>query len=150
MKAKDPVFTIEDIKAMVPHRYPFLMVERILESEAQYCVGLKNVSYNEPYFQGHFPGESIVPGVLIAESMVQTAAFIGAKRRRDGIEPPQKMFCTGINIRYRKPAVPGDQMIIKMKIIKTMGPMTKCSGQVEVNGEIIASGEFSLARMEEA
>lgn len=146
MAKKKPAFDIEAIKNRLPHRFPFLMVDRILETGADHSVGVKNVTVNEPFFQGHFPGESIMPGVLIAEAMVQTAAFIGGDPAQDAERPVmKKAFLTSVNMRIRRPVVPGDQLLITMKRTRSIGKISKCTGEVAVDGEVIASGEFNVA-----
>jgi len=148
MPKKKVVFDIEDIKRKLPHRYPFLMIDRIIETDTDHCIGTKNVTANEPYFQGHFPAESIMPGVLIAEAMVQTAAFIGGTDRvNSSNNKMHKAFLTNINMRIHKPVVPGDQLVINMSLVKTMGKLSKCQGKVTVDGEVIAVGEFNIAEV---
>jgi 3-hydroxyacyl-[acyl-carrier-protein] dehydratase len=110
---------IQEIVELLPHRYPFLLVDRILEVEAQKrIVGIKNVTFNEPFFQGHFPGRPIMPGVLILEAMAQTGgvlAFLSLPEEERGRE----VFFMGIDkVRFRRPVVPGDQMRMELEVVR--------------------------------
>uniref|UniRef100_A0A450VQN1 3-hydroxyacyl-[acyl-carrier-protein] dehydratase FabZ n=1 Tax=Candidatus Kentrum sp. FM TaxID=2126340 RepID=A0A450VQN1_9GAMM len=150
MIKRKAIFDIEEIKRRLPHRYPFLLVDRILESTETKVVGIKNVTINEPYFDGHFPGESIMPGTLIAESMAQTAAFIGGPSSdEENDEPPRRVFLSGLQLQFKQPVVPGDILHITVEVIRTMGAMARCRGTCRVEGELVARGEFSLARVPE-
>jgi len=140
------VFGIEDIKAKIPHRYPFLMVDRIIEQSPGECVGVKNITFNEPCFLGHFPSQSIMPGVLITEAMVQTAAFVGHPPDGENFKRDiKKLFLTSINVKLHAPVIPGDRMIIKVRLIKTLGSLTKFRGEIKVDGYLVADGEFNVA-----
>lgn len=144
------LYDIEAIKRRLPHRYPFLLVDRILESSETKAVGIKNVTFNEPFFQGHFPGESIMPGALVAEAMAQTCAFIG------GPESPsipdaslRRVFLSGIQMQFKRPVVPGDTLRIEVEVVKAMGNIVRCRGTCKVDGEVVARGEFNLAEAPE-
>jgi len=148
-KRKEMVCSIEDIKAKLPHRYPFLMVDRIIAQSPGECIGIKNVTYNEPCFLGHFPSLSIMPGVLITEAMVQTAAFIvdpfNEERSQGDIK---RIFLTSMNVKLHAPVIPGDRMMIKARLMKTLGSLTKFRGEVTVDGELVAEGEFGVANVQ--
>ena len=129
----------------LPHRYPFLLVDKIVElEEGKKAVGIKNVSINEPYFQGHFPGLPIMPGVLILEAMAQVGAVLALKMPEN---EGKLVYFAGIdNVRFRKPVVPGDQLRIEVEAIKMKGTIGKLKCHAKVEGEMAAEGEilFSL------
>ena len=136
------VFGIEEVMQMLPHRYPFLMVDRILSIEARRIVGLKNVSMNEPYFQGHFPGHPIMPGVMQLEAMAQVAGILLLKI----IEAANQVayFMAAENVKWRKPVVPGDVLIIEVDILKTRGKIGKAKGVCKVGGEVVSEAEVTF------
>ncbi len=136
------VLGIEEIMRVLPHRYPFLLVDRILELEqGKRVVGLKNVTINEPFFQGHFPGHPIMPGVLIIEAMAQVGGMLllGAIP-----EPENKVvyFTTLNNVKWRRPVKPGDQLRFELKLLQVRGPIAKMSGVARVDGEVVAEAEM--------
>lgn len=136
------------IMRRLPHRFPFLMIDRVLEWNAEQAVAVKNVSINEPFFVGHFPEEPIFPGMLLGEAMAQTAAFIGAPADQEldaagGIGA--KAFLTSINLKIDRPVVPGDQIMLKAKLIKRLGQLMKITVQANVDGEKVASAEITVA-----
>lgn len=136
---------IGDILRTLPHRYPFLLVDKIVElEEAHRAIGIKNVTVNEPFFQGHFPGLPIMPGVLILEAMAQVGAVLALKMpENDG----KLVYFAGIDgVRFRKPVVPGDQLRIEVEAIKMKGTIGKLKCTAKVDGEIVTEGEilFSL------
>jgi len=144
IKRKNMVFGIEEIKKRIPHRYPFLMVDRIIESAPGRCTGIKNVTINECFFTGHFPQQAIMPGNLITESMAQVAAFVGPPPE-EGIEPTiKKAYLVAVNMKFHKPVIPGDQLIISVKVVKRLGKLTMFEGEAKVNGEIVANGAFTV------
>ena len=132
------------IMKMLRHRYPFLMVDRILEYSENHVVGYKNVTINEPFFQGHFPEEPVMPGVLILESMGQVASILVAVRMGESQEG-MIAFLTGVDkARFRKPVRPGDQLLTKAELIKVRSFVGKAKVTGYVNDEIVAEGEFSF------
>lgn len=135
-------FSIQDILALLPHRYPFLLIDRVLEwKQDERIVGLKNVSANEPYFQGHFPGAPVMPGVLIVEAMAQCGALLFLK---DVEDRDSKLFYFGgiDKARFRRPVVPGDQLIITMEVMKARSTMVKYRGVARVGDEVAAEAEI--------
>lgn len=136
---------IGDILRTLPHRFPFLLVDKIVElEEGQRAVGVKNVTINEPFFQGHFPGLPIMPGVLILEAMAQVGAVIALKMPEN---EGKLVYFAGIDqVRFRKPVVPGDQLRIEVEAVKMKGTIGKLKCQAKVEGDIVAEGEilFSL------
>src|SRR5512147_2436383 len=118
MEIKPTIFDVQEVLKYLPHRYPFLLVDRIVEFEAnQRIVGIKNVTINEPFFPGHFPGVPIMPGVLILESMAQVGGFLVFKAAED--REKKLVFFSGVeNARFRRPVRPGDQLQIEMTVVK--------------------------------
>jgi UDP-3-O-[3-hydroxymyristoyl] N-acetylglucosamine deacetylase/3-hydroxyacyl-[acyl-carrier-protein] dehydratase len=137
------MYTIEDIMKVLPHRYPFLLVDRILEiEEKKRIVGLKNVSINEPFFQGHFPGHPIMPGVLIIEAMAQ----VGGMLLMGSIGDPESKvvyFMSLDNVKFRRPVKPGDQIRFELEIVQIRGAVCKMRGVGLVDGEIVAEADMA-------
>jgi len=138
-----------EIQALLPHRYPFLLVDRIKELEPnRRIVGIKNITVNEPFFQGHFPGRPIMPGVLIIEAMAQTGGVLVFKSGGP-IEKPV-VFMTGIEeARFRKPAVPGDQLRFEIEVLKKRPPFWKMQGKAFVENELICEAVVTAMVTEE-
>jgi 3-hydroxyacyl-[acyl-carrier-protein] dehydratase len=135
---------IQRILALLPHRYPFLMVDRIIEMNGdESCIGIKNVTANEPHFQGHFPGQPIMPGVLMIEGMAQTAGAMCVAARQNGSKPSIVYFMTIDNARFRKPVLPGDTVEYHMKKLKSRANMWWFRGEAKVKGQIVAEAEVS-------
>ena len=135
---------INQIQQLIPHRYPFLLVDKVisLDFENRKIVATKNVSINEPFFQGHFPGQPIMPGVLIIEAMAQTAGAI-CIRSLNTEKPSLVYFMTIDNAKFRKPVVPGDQLRIHVKKIKKRGNLLKFACEAMVDGAKAAEAEVS-------
>ncbi len=133
---------IQEIMAILPHRYPFLLVDRILSFEpGKKMVGLKNVSMNEPFFQGHFPGHPIMPGVLIIEAMAQIGGVLAVKsaKGREG----QLVYFLGIDkAKFRKPVLPGDQLRIEVEVLHQRPPYWKLKGMAYVNDQLVSEAEL--------
>ncbi len=137
------MYTIEDIMKVLPHRYPFLLVDRILEiEEKKRIVGLKNVTINEPFFQGHFPGHPIMPGVLIIEAMAQ----VGGMLLMGSFEEPESKvvyFMSLDNVKFRRPVKPGDQIRFEIEIVQIRGAVCKMRGVGMVEGEVVAEADMA-------
>lgn len=133
------VYTVEEIQELLPHRYPFALVDRITDYVAgESAVGLKNVTFNEPHFQGHIPNRPIMPGVLIVEAMAQVAGVILTQLP----ETEGNFFAfAGIDkIRFRRPVVPGDQLMMKVELLSFKRGFGKVQGRATVDGEVAAEG----------
>jgi UDP-3-O-[3-hydroxymyristoyl] N-acetylglucosamine deacetylase/3-hydroxyacyl-[acyl-carrier-protein] dehydratase len=137
-------YTIHEILEILPHRFPFLLVDRILSVEGDKAVGLKNVTYNEPFFAGHFPDDPIMPGVLIVEALAQVAGFLILSRIED---PKTKSpYFSGIeNVKFKKPVRPGDQLVLEVNLLRFGGKMAKMEGVARVEGSAVAQATFTAA-----
>ena len=137
---------IKEIVRLLPHRYPFLLVDRILAGEkGKNMIGLKNVSMNEPFFQGHFPSDPIMPGVLILEGMAQVGGILAFYSIPEMIGEKLIYFAGIDKVRFRRPVSPGDQLIFEMGVIKHKGKIWKMAGTAKVEGEVVAEAEFMAA-----
>lgn len=136
-----PVLDIQAIEKILPHRYPFLLVDRIVELEDMRVVALKNVSANEPFFNGHFPGMKVMPGVLIVEAMAQAAAVLVLNRVPDR-ENKIVFFASITEAKFRRPVVPGDQMRIEVDFLRLKPSVAKVQGKAMVDGQIVAEAEI--------
>src|SRR6202521_527368 len=135
-----PVMDIQAIREILPHRYPMLLVDRIEELEADRIVGIKNVTVNEPFFEGHFPDYPVMPGVLIVEAMAQVAGVLVLSQIPD--RKHKLVLLAGVDgAKFRKPVRPGDQLRIEMKLSKRKATMAKMSGTASVNGVVVAEAE---------
>jgi len=141
-----PIFDTQGIMKVLPHRYPFLMIDKIIELEPEKrVVGIKNVTMDEFFFQGHFPGRPVMPGVLIMEAMAQTGAFL-AHVSSNGVTAGKIIFLAGANdFRWRRQVVPGDTMRIELVSVKKLRPVWVMRGTVTVDGKIVATGTLSAA-----
>ncbi len=145
MEITPTIFDVQEVLKYLPHRYPFLLVDRIIEFEPnQRIVGLKNVTINEPFFPGHFPGVPIMPGVLILESMAQVGGFLVFKAAEDRAK--KLVFFSGVeNARFRRPVRPGDQLRIEMTVLKIKSRIGKLHGKAYVDGQIAAEAEIMFS-----
>jgi len=134
------ILDINDIRAILPHRYPFLLVDRIVELEPERIVGIKNVTVNEPFFTGHFPDFPVMPGVLIVEAMAQTAGVLVLKTIPDRANKLVLLVAVE-NARFRRPVVPGDSLRMEMKVIKRKSSVAKMAGVATVDGQVVAEAE---------
>jgi len=137
---------IEEILKLLPHRYPFILVDRILEVTAgESIVGLKNVTINEPFFQGHFPARPIMPGVLILEGMAQAGGLLAYITEQDMVGEKLIYFAGMDGVRFRQPVVPGDQIIFKLKVVKRKGKIWKMGGEAFVDDKLVAEAQLMAA-----
>jgi len=139
------VLNINEIMKLLPHRYPMLLVDRVLEisQDGKRIIGLKNVSANEQFFQGHFPGAPVMPGVLIVESMAQCSAILGLRDMSDE-ERAKKLFLFGgiDKARFRRPVVPGDQLILECEVLHRRASTVKMRGVARVNDVVVAEADL--------
>jgi UDP-3-O-[3-hydroxymyristoyl] N-acetylglucosamine deacetylase/3-hydroxyacyl-[acyl-carrier-protein] dehydratase len=135
------VVEIEEIMKVLPHRYPFLLVDRVLEMDGKRIVGMKNVTINEPFFQGHFPGHPIMPGVLIVEAMAQVGGMLLMGNVPDR-ENKVVYFTSLNNVKWRRPVKPGDQLRFELELLQVRGMMCKMSGVAKVDGQIVCEAEM--------
>lgn len=136
-----PILDVQAIQDILPHRYPFLLVDRILEMDEERVVGIKNVTANEPHFTGHFPQFAVMPGVLIVEAMAQVAGVLVLTHL------PERgsklvLLATIEQAKFRRPVVPGDQLRIEMKVIKRKATIARMAGTATVDGNIVAEAEL--------
>jgi 3-hydroxyacyl-[acyl-carrier-protein] dehydratase len=130
-----------EIQKILPHRFPFLLIDRITEMVPKSkAVGLKNVTINEPFFQGHFPDNPIMPGVLVIEAMAQVSGILAFQ---SGAEGKSVYFMSIEKAKFRKPVVPGDQLIFEVNIVKQRNNVWKFSGQAFVDKKVVAEAEFT-------
>lgn len=138
-----PGFDIHRIKALLPHRYPFLLVDRVIEYVPEkYLLGYKNVTFNEPFFTGHFPVRPVMPGVLICEAMAQVTGLLAAVSRPDEVGNKLYYFVGMDGIRFRRPVEPGDQLMMRAELIQEKRAIWKFYSEARVDGAIAASGEI--------
>jgi 3-hydroxyacyl-[acyl-carrier-protein] dehydratase len=145
------IIDVEKIKTILPHRYPFLLVDRVLEvEEGKSIKTLKNVTVNEPFFQGHFPNKSVMPGVLIIEAFAQSAALLGALGFNENRTSEDDLYyLVGVdNTRFRKPVGPGDQLILDVEFITVKRNIWKFHASAYVNSKLVASAELLTTLME--
>src|ERR1700749_2076200 len=132
-----PILDVNEIRQILPHRYPFLLVDRIIELEAERIVGIKNVTVNEPFFNGHFPAFPVMPGVLIVQAMAQTAGVLVLKSLPDR-ENKLVLLVSIDGAKFRRPVVPGDQLRIEMTVVRRKGSVAKMAGRATVDGLLVA------------
>jgi UDP-3-O-[3-hydroxymyristoyl] N-acetylglucosamine deacetylase/3-hydroxyacyl-[acyl-carrier-protein] dehydratase len=133
---------VRQVMEILPHRFPFLMVDRVASIEGNHIVGIKNVSINEPYFQGHFPVQPIMPGVLQLEAIAQVAGILMLKRAED--TGKLAYFMSAENVKWRKPVLPGDVLVIDVELTKMRGKIGKAKGICKVRDEIVSEAEVTF------
>ena len=135
---------IQKVMGMIPHRYPLLLVDRLVDIQpGESATGIKNVTMNEPQFQGHFPDRPIMPGVMIVESMAQTAGVLVIKTLGEESQGKHVLFMSIDNARFRKPVTPGDTMHVHVRVKQNRGAVWRFSGEVKVEGKKVAEADFS-------
>ncbi len=137
---------IDDIKKILPHRYPFLMIDRVLEVERNKMIkAVKNVTVNEPFFQGHFPAKPIMPGVLIIEAFAQASALLSAEQAfaSGRLTDDSLFYLVGVDkARFRKPVTPGDQLVIQVKFVTVRRNIWKYEAEAHVDNQLVAAAEL--------
>jgi 3-hydroxyacyl-[acyl-carrier-protein] dehydratase len=145
--AQEPKNDLDRFLRLLPHRYPFLLVDRVVELSGERTLTLKNVTINEPFFTGHFPDRPIMPGVLIVEALAQSAAILALGTIG---ERPSLFMLTGIDkVRLRRRVVPGDQLKMEVMLLKHHHPLWKMRGEARVDGELVAEAELSAMEVQE-
>nr|WP_315851040.1 3-hydroxyacyl-ACP dehydratase FabZ [Rheinheimera sp. YQF-1] len=135
--------------ALLPHRYPFLMIDRVLDyTPGESLTAIKNVTINEPIFTGHFPNMPIFPGVLILEAMAQATGILGFKTVAERSENELYLFAAIDEARFKKPVVPGDQLVLEVKFLKERRNLWKFYGEAKVDGQVVCTAELMCARRE--
>jgi 3-hydroxyacyl-[acyl-carrier-protein] dehydratase len=143
-KGVGSVIEVDRIRDMIPHRYPFLLVDRLIDVRLnESAVGVKNVTSNEPHFQGHFPSMAVMPGVLIVEAMAQTAAVLVVATLGHNFEGKLVYFMGIDSARFRKPVHPGDQLLLHVVKQRHRGPVWRFSGEGKVDDTVVADATFS-------
>jgi len=135
---------IHEIQTLLPHRYPFLLIDRVLEyTPGENLVGIKNITFNEPQFTGHFPQRVIMPGVLILEALAQATGLLAFKSVEDLRTDNSLYYLAGIdNARFKRPVEPGDQLRLEVKIVKNKRNLWKFFGEATVDGELVVSADI--------
>lgn len=138
------IMDIDEVMQYLPHRYPFLLIDKVIEMELGKSVtAVKNVTINEPFFSGHFPGAPVMPGVLILEAMAQAAGILSFKTKGYAPEQIGVIYFAGIDgARFKKPVKPGDQLILKAEILREVRGIWKYAGRAEVDGVLVAEAEL--------
>ena len=139
--APDVAMKAEQILGLLPHRYPFLLIDRVLEASGDRVRALKNVTFNEPYFQGHFPGAPVMPGVLQIEAMAQAGGILAMQTVVFDPATHVMLFMAIDAVKFRKAVVPGDQLIIEVVPLRK-GKIFKMKGEIQVDGQVVSSAEF--------
>lgn len=143
------VINVQEIQQLIPHRYPMLLIDRVLDYQAgEWLHAIKNVTVNEPVFTGHFPDFAIFPGVLILESMAQATGILGFKTATERHENEMYLFASIDNAKFKKPVVPGDTMHLHVQFIKERRNMWKFYGEARVDGNVVCCADLMCARRE--
>ena len=141
--SQEVIFNIEEIKRILPHRYPFLLIDKVIEyKKDESVVAIKNVTANEEFFNGHFPNKSVMPGVLVMEAMAQAAAILA--KMADDVDSNKLVYFVGVNnFRWKKMVIPGDTLRIEVKFLKRRRHMWVVQTEATVDGTFVAGGELS-------
>jgi len=141
---------IYEILKHLPHRYPFLLIDRVTECKVgERLVGFKNVTYNEPYFQGHFPNKEVMPGVLIIEALAQATGILAFRTNGQVPDENSLYYLVGVDgVRFKQPVIPGDQLKLEVDIIKTKRGVWKFNGVASVDGKVVCTAELMCAERE--
>ncbi|MBI3771204.1 MAG: 3-hydroxyacyl-ACP dehydratase FabZ [Gammaproteobacteria bacterium] len=141
---------IHEVLEHLPHRYPFLLIDRVIDYKVgEYLTALKNVSYNEPFFQGHFPHRPVMPGVLILEALAQATGILAFKTTNSRPTSKSLYYFVGIdNARFKQPVEPGDQLILHVKVLRTVRGVWKFEAEAKVDGKVVAAAEVMCAERE--
>jgi UDP-3-O-[3-hydroxymyristoyl] N-acetylglucosamine deacetylase/3-hydroxyacyl-[acyl-carrier-protein] dehydratase len=144
----ESVLDINDVLKILPHRYPFLLVDRVVDFEGDTkCTGVKNVTINEPFFPGHFPGHPIMPGVLQLEAMAQVSSVLMLRKPENAGKIGY--FMSADSVKWRRPVLPGDTLFIEAEVIKIRGSIGQTRCRCLVNGEVVSEGELKFALLQQ-
>jgi len=147
LESQNKVIDVQEIQKLIPHRYPMLLVDRVLDYEpGQWLHAIKNVTFNEPVFMGHFPDLAIFPGVLILEALAQATGVLGFKTTEGREDDEMYLFASIDNAKFKKPVVPGDTMHLHVQFLKERRGMWKFYGEAKVDGKVVCSAELMCAR----
>ena len=136
------ILDVREILGILPHRYPFFLVDRVLEASDDKVVALKNVTMNEPFFQGHFPGHPVMPGVLIVEALAQAGGVLAARAASFDAAKQVIYFMAMDKVKFRKPVVPGDQLVLEVVPLRKGGAVWKIRGEAKVEGQVVCEAEL--------
>lgn len=140
---------VQEIMALLPHRYPFLLIDKVVDyTPGEKLTAIKNVTVNEPVFTGHFPGMPIFPGVLILEALAQATGLLGFKTVEERGKNELYLFASIDEARFKKPVVPGDTMVLEVTFLKERRNMWKFYGEAKVDGQVVCSAQLMCARRE--
>jgi 3-hydroxyacyl-[acyl-carrier-protein] dehydratase len=147
MSESNDTLDIYEVLKHLPHRYPFLLIDRVLEcKEGERLVGIKNVTYNEPYFQGHFPHRPVMPGVLILEALAQATGILAFRTSHKRPDAASLYYFVGIDeARFKQPVEPGDQLVLEVDVIKAKRGVWKFNGAAKVDGKVVCSAVLMCA-----
>ena len=150
MDNQSSTLDIYEILKHLPHRYPFLLIDRVTECKVgERLVGFKNVTYNEPYFQGHFPNKEVMPGVLIIEALAQATGILAFRTNGQVPDENSLYYLVGVDgVRFKQPVIPGDQLKLEVDIIKTKRGVWKFNGVASVDGKVVCTAELMCAERE--
>lgn len=149
MTSENKTLNITEIQQLLPHRYPFLMIDRVVNyEEGKTLTAIKNVSINEPLFTGHFPNMPVFPGVLILEAMAQATGLLAFKTFGAPKENELYYFASIDNAKFRKPVMPGDQLVLEVEFLKERRGIAMFNGVAKVDGDVVCSAELKCARRE--
>lgn len=150
MKTSSETLDIYEILEHLPHRYPFLLIDRVTECRVgERLVGYKNVTYNEPYFQGHFPNKEVMPGVLIIEALAQATGILAFRTNGQVPDENSLYYLVGVDgVRFKQPVIPGDQLKLEVDLIKTKRGVWKFNGVASVDGKVVCTAELMCAERE--
>ncbi|WIG77905.1 3-hydroxyacyl-ACP dehydratase FabZ [Photobacterium damselae] len=149
MTSENKTLNITEIQQLLPHRYPFLMIDRVVNyEESKTLTAIKNVSINEPQFTGHFPNMPVFPGVLILEAMAQATGLLAFKTFGAPKENELYYFASIDNAKFRKPVMPGDQLVLEVEFLKERRGIAMFNGVAKVDGDVVCSAELKCARRE--
>lgn len=144
--ATETTLDIRRVLDTLPHRYPFVMLDRVVELTEDSLTAIKNITFNEPFFQGHYPGNPVMPGVLQVEAMAQAAGILMI--RKTTMEGKTALFMSCDKVKWRKPVRPGDQLLIKVKLTKIRGTIACAEGECSVNGQTVCSADLMFATVD--